>query len=457
MKRSLVTRWGCGVLAAVLAVGTVMILPKAGEQVQAASKVSGTYTEVVEGFDWGPGVTKLVLSLNTSIQANSKGKLDKKAFSVVTTKQGYNDDYSPTKTTEDRIVTGAYTSDESGKLVKGASKFVTLELECSPSEGNPFYYSMATSLNNWSKPYTNKITLTRNLKTKGTTLKKKSLSIKSRPQGRILDGIDDTFTLNQKYKSDGITLRYAYHESDVKTSQKGVVVWLHGTGEGGTDTTIPLYGNKVTNLASKKVQKNLKGCDILVVQCPSRWLTYKTGISTPDEENPIEKYQSEYTKVLYDLIQKYVKVSDISSKRIYIGGASNGGSMTMNMLLNYPNVFAGAFFASEGYADRFITDEQLDSIKYIPMWFVYAEGDQTNDPAKTTKATYDRLVEAGATDVHLSYYPNGVVDTSGKYKDDDGTPHKYSAHWSWVYLLNNECSDRGVKLTRWLGSQRKTN
>ena len=123
----------------------------------------------------------------------------------------------------------------------------------------------------------------------------------------------------------------------------------------------------------------------------------------------------------------------------------------MNMLLNYPDYFSAAFFASEGYADRYITDEQIESIKGIPMWFVYAEGDQTNDPLKTTKATYDRLMAAGAPNTHLSYYAEGVVDKSGKYKDDDGSPHRYSAHWSWVYLLNNDCREGSVKLFKWLG------
>ena len=66
--------------------------------------------------------------------------------------------------------------------------------------------------------------------------------------------------------------------------------------------------------------------------------------------------------------------------------------MTMNMILNYRKYFAATYFASEGYADRHISDEQIKSIKKIPLWFVYAEGDQNNDPAKTTKVTYDRLV-----------------------------------------------------------------
>ena len=131
----------------------------------------------------------------------------------------------------------------------------------------------------------------------------------------------------------------------------------------------------------------------------------------------------------------------------------------MNMILNYPDYFAAAYFASEGYADRHISDTQIETIKNIPLWFVYAEGDATNNPSKTTKATYDRLISANASNVHLSYYPNGVVDISGNYKkiDDNTTPYTYSSHWSWVYFLDNDCKENNVYLFNWLGKQKKSN
>ena len=78
---------------------------------------------------------------------------------------------------------------------------------------------------------------------------------------------------------------------------------------------------------------------------------------------------------------------------------------------------------------------------------------KTDKAEKTTKATYDRLINANAPNVHLSYYSNGVVDTTGKYKNDDGTPYTYSAHWSWVYLLDNDCKKDNVYLFSWLGKQ----
>jgi predicted peptidase len=97
------------------------------------------------------------------------------------------------------------------------------------------------------------------------------------------------------------------------------------------------------------------------------------------------------------LIQDYVaKNPDIDPNRIYIGGASNGGSMTMSMIMTYPDYFAAAYPASEGYADVFISDEQIEAIKDLPIWFTHAAGDKTNTPDTCTLATYNRLIAAGA-------------------------------------------------------------
>jgi hypothetical protein len=76
-----------------------------------------------------------------------------------------------------------------------------------------------------------------------------------------------------------------------------------------------------------------------------------------------------------------------------------------------------------------------------------------------SNALYDRLVEAGASNVHYSLFEN-VVDTTGNYFGEDGkTPYEYMGHWSWIYTLNNECEEEidGVNTTifEWLAAQSK--
>ena len=107
-----------------------------------------TFSQVLEGFDWGPCVTKMVLKLDKEVPY---GTISESSFSVITTKRGYE---SLTET-ENRIVEKAYTSDEKGNRLTTTTNYITLELKCDPNSGNPFFYNFAeTSRNEWSVPYT---------------------------------------------------------------------------------------------------------------------------------------------------------------------------------------------------------------------------------------------------------------------------------------------------------------
>ena len=403
-----------------------------------------TFAQVVEGFDWGPCVTKMVIKLDNQITVGTEsGILDESAFSVVTTMEGYTTDANPSATTTEqtRTVEGAYTSDEKGNYKNATSNYITLELQCNPLNGDPFFFNLETSKNEWSDPYTSVITLTKDVTSGTSTLSSSSFSVNSQPTNIYNNSIDDVFTVNQKHTVDQ-TLTYAYYKC-TNTTNKGLVIWIHGMGEGGTDSTIVLYGNKVTALANTTIQGDLKNnCDILVVQTPTFWL----DLTKEGKESHTPEI---YTETFKSLVDKYVSENNIAKDRIYIGGCSMGGFMTMNMLLNYPDYFAAAYFAAEAYEDQYISDEQIQSIKHIPMWFIHAEEDPTVNISTHTNATYKRLQDAGATDLHYSHYEK-VLDTSRVYDYVKGAQYEYDAHWSWVYLFNDECKDGDDTVFTWL-------
>ena len=190
-----------------------------------AKTLNGTYTTVVESFDWGPGVTRLIVKLDKVVKGNKKGNFKAEDFSVVTTKQGYAADYSPIEVEEERNITAVYTCTKSGRKIKGASRYIAIDMEVSPSAGSPFYYSLATSLNNWSDPYTNEITLVNPIKSGIMTYN--TLNVKPEMAARKL-------VQGSKFKTGSYEeLNYAYYKPVTK-KKNGLVVWLHGTGEGGT-------------------------------------------------------------------------------------------------------------------------------------------------------------------------------------------------------------------------------
>ena len=366
--------------------------------------------------------------------------------------KGYvmNDDEQPIEVNIEQVrtVEKAYTSDEKGNYIKETTNYITLELLCNPKIGNPFTYNLKTLVNEWSDPYTSVITLTKDVTSGTTTLTSADFSVNQQPTKNFNILIDDVFTINKTHTANDKTLTYGYYQC-TNTTNKGLLIWIHGMGEGGTDNKIVLYGNRVTALADTKIQTDLKNnCDILVVQTPTFWLDL--------DKKGKEIYSPEiYTETFKSLVDKYVSENNIAEDRIYIGGCSMGGFMTMNMLLNYPYYFAAAYFAAEAYTDEYISDEQIQSIKNIPMWFIHSENDETVNISLHTNATYKRLQDAGATDLHYSHYDK-VVDTSRKY-DEDGAQYEYDGHWSWVYLFNDECKDGDETVFTWIVKQTNPN
>lgn len=154
-----------------------------------------------------------------------------------------------------------------------------------------------------------------------------------------------------------------------------------------------------------------------------------------------------YVAALKALIDDYIaKNGDIDMNRIYIGGCSNGGFMTVNMILNFPEFFAAAFPVCEAYDGNWLTDELVESIKDMPIWFTHSANDNTvgiyntefdmgtwqNKPTTPkdayTNNLYVRLINAGAANVHYSLFESVLVDGVN-----------YDGHWSWIYTLRDEC------------------
>lgn len=256
-----------------------------------------------------------------------------------------------------------------------------------------------------------------------------------------------------------LSMKYASYEPIEDHHKNGLIVWLHGMGEGGEDPYLPLLGNDVTNFASQEYQEFFDGAYVLVPQAPTFWLDANGESMTRDGS-------SIYEDQLMALIDEYVNShEDIDKDRIYIGGCSNGGFMTMRMIIKNPNYFAAAFPICEAYKDRWITVDQIKAIRHIPIWFTQAKEDSLVNPNETTIPTYKRLLKEGAN-VHFTYLED-VTDPTGQYFYPDGvTPYTYDTHFSWVYTLANKVSTefdgtpvqvngKDVTIMEWLALQTK--
>ena len=398
--------------------------------VMQAESYNGTYKIVASAFDWGAASTKAIIKLNGQIE-----KPDVCGFKVTETNRS--------GIVGEREVTSVYLCDENGNETAGDSRYIAVEMSVDPSHGTLLYYDRSRFYNIWDDDYRLSFSP---IDPQNEILK--ILLVNPTYTERITPQAEK-FTQSQ-FEDNKATMEYAMFTPNNHNEKKPLVVWLHGQGEGGDDVTVTLYGNKVTALVGEEIQSVLAGAYVLVPQCPTYW-PEKTAEA---QSFGLNADGTSYWKMpLKALIDDVVAANNIDTDRIYIGGCSMGGYMTMLMAKNYPDFFAAAFPVCE-YYDAFIDEKGLEELSEMPLWFTYCTKDKTVPPDRLSMITIKRLIEAGAKNVHASIFDD-VHDTTGEYFNEDGTPYTYDSHWVWIYVLNNECFDGDLSLWEWLAAQHK--
>lgn len=397
----------------------------------------------VYGYEWGPAVPKIVIEFSDKASGFSKD-----TFALTTSvPNAWGGGNSSTK----RAITDVYSCDEKGNKFAGATKFVAIESEVDFGVASPFVYDMKSGRNNWASDY--KMTLKVNNGKSFTVGSEKYLdgdkfSYTFTAEDRVVPQTaawnKDTVTYAENGKN--ITLARASYAPDGITSDSGknpLVIWLHGAGEGGTDIDIDLLGNEVTGLTYENkvnvqhyfAKNGLKGAYVLAVQSPTMWMD-KDGTGTYNNgANESGAQTSYYTEALWKAITTYVDGnSDVDKNRIYIGGCSNGGYMTMNMMIEHGDYFAAFYPICEAYKNNRIPDETIEKIKNYKMWFLLSEDDNTVNPSDYTLSLYTRLIAAGAENINLTLTAHVVGQDAKKPQ----TAYLTQGHWSWIYAFNDD-------------------
>lgn len=399
----------------------------------------GEYGVVIEGYDWGPAVSKVILSMDEPVSATDWQNYDVRVHrssecSVIPDNQKVGS----------RNVIGGYISNASGNRVTEGNH-VTLVLAVAPNHpiGSPIQYSFAgeCSGNYW-------INYDMMISNSATG------RVWSREVKRIMP-IIDRFDLSGRYSNEaGIRMSYASYSPASTGEKKPLIIWLHGGGEGGTDPSIPLVANRAANYASDEIQVLFGGAHVLVPQSPTRWMDSGEG-TTSGEVDDI------YFEALKELIDDFIASNtEVDLDRIYVGGCSNGGYMALKLVIEYPDFFAAAFPSALAYRAAYLTEAQVERIKGVPMWFIHSRDDNVTIPDETVVPVYHKLKEAGAEDVHFTYYDH-VVDITGFF---GGAEYHHFGHWSWIYSHANtamhdydgsvvEVEGRPATIMEWMAAQ----
>lgn len=297
-----------------------------------------TYSVHCQGYDWGPANHKIVIDFGQVIDE----QVDASFFEVLGEKEGVDWSTNMSKQIKGKIeLKEAYLSDSTGKKqpVELPTTYAALALQVHPDAPltSPFVFDPQLFLNQKRQTmYT--ITLKKLLHINGSSLNKLVLT-NQQFEKTVYEGTEQFLQKEFLYEDaefGEITMHYALFAPKTK-GKHPLIILLHGAGEGGTDPEIALLGNKVVAWADPEVQAVFDSAYLLVPQVPDMWMNDGSGGYTQDGT-------SKYTRAVSRLIDETVRTFEaIDRTRIYIGGGSNGGFMTINLLLRKPDFFCGSF------------------------------------------------------------------------------------------------------------------
>ena len=246
-----------------------------------------------------------------------------------------------------------------------------------------------------------------------------------------IEALRDEFQLDTAPEADGYALDYAYY-SPVGKNDNGkypLVIFLHGIGHADyvgaqlDDSDFPYW-------ASAELQSEFSegGAFVLLPRAPEHKLVYWSKTLIPALRSVID-----------DMIAKHG--DNIDTTKIFIGGSSAGGEMTWDMIIAFPEYFAGAFpIAATGTVSAADTKKCKD----VAVWMIASELDPVVSYVATTKPLWNNLCKNNTQpeNCRLSTFKS-VKEPSGKGASDnhhlakvvtynlymlDGSPYKDVSH-----------------------------
>jgi predicted peptidase len=152
----------------------------------------------------------------------------------------------------------------------------------------------------------------------------------------------------KEFVRDGKTLSYRilYPKAYQKDKKYPLLMFLHGSGERGSDNTAQLLHGGFLFLQDS--MRKYYPAIVIFPQCPadSSWayleFKYDAGLKRGILTGPYRQEPTEPARWVKDLMDSLVDAGVADGKRIYIEGLSMGGFGVFDMLERYPDYFAAA-------------------------------------------------------------------------------------------------------------------
>ncbi len=211
-------------------------------------------------------------------------------------------------------------------------------------------------------------------------------------------------------KTNGYAIDYRYY-SPVKADDEGkypLVIWLHGMSEGSSEGK-QIEKNDIAYWTSLEFQSRFTGAGGAYILA-ARSLEEKLLFWDDCLVEPLRA-------AIDDFIAQNADNIDLS--RIYIGGFSMGGKMTLKMAVAYPEMFAAAFPICPAWAP---SESEIAYLADMPVWLTSGVRDPLVNYNGSVVPTWNRLIAASNEPANLRFstlektlYPDGSSTSSGHH------------------------------------------
>ncbi len=197
----------------------------------------------------------------------------------------------------------------------------------------------------------------------------------------------------------GDTLLYRYlTPENLKSNKKyPLVIFLHGSGERGSDNQAQLFhgGEMFLN----PVNREKYPAYVIFPQCPAGVPgAYNHVLETLQPEGmPENPPISPLMQTLKELIDSYIDMPTVDNRRVYIIGLSMGGMATYDMVARFPDTFAAAIPICGS-----VNPKRLAAAKDVSFRIFHGDADKSVTPRGSREA-YKALRTAGADVEYIEF------------------------------------------------------
>lgn len=205
-----------------------------------------------------------------------------------------------------------------------------------------------------------------------------------------------------------IDYRYFSPVGENDTTKYPLVVWLHGMGDGATEGK-QVTEHEIYKWTSDEYQSRFKKSGGAFIFAP-RSLEEKNIFWSDDLIYPLRA-----------AIDSFIaeNKANVDLSRIYVGGYSMGGKMTLKMAVAYPEFFAAAFPICPAWTPSVA---QTAKIADMPIWLTSCVIDPLVNYFSSVRPAWNNIVavsnvaeDCRFSTLTVSTYANGVPNVSGHH------------------------------------------